>query len=95
MCGRRHQSDSISLREPFRKFWNTKLCDASLSAGEFTLGQLVAAGFSPIMAFSVFDWVHKEPRLGAHRVRLQLWRQSHLCHPGIYTCICRTRPAGH
>ncbi len=72
---------SPSLREPFRAFWNTKVFDASLKVGDFTVGQLVAAGIDPMSAFLMLDRVHKEPRLGSHKVRIRLHQLKHPLPP--------------
>lgn len=63
------KSMTPSLRPAFRAFWNTGVYDANLRAGEFTLGELVAARILPAAAFLALDQVHKNPREATPRLR--------------------------
>lgn len=81
------QAMTPSLRPAFLAFWNTGLYDASLRAGDFTLGQLVAARLLPAAAFLALDQVHKHPRDATaklHRLLEDLkWRGSGISRPHV------------
>lgn len=66
------------LHEAFIEFWNTKRVQRDLRVGDFTLGELVDIGLSPIAAFLALDWIVKDPENGPNAVRRLLRRA---CNP--------------